>query len=72
MVIIWKIKNIILKPIEAMYADVTGVRAGPDLSKVHTECLNINECAIDDLNTCGAHGYCIGMVFQLEYLVLKP
>ena len=52
-----------------MYADVTGARTGPDLDKVHTECLNIDECSIDDLNTCGAHGNCIGMVLQLEPIV---
>ena len=61
-----------LKPIEAMYADVTGPRTGPDLSKVHTECLNINECAIDDLNTCGLNGNCIGTVSKPEPLVRKP
>lgn len=57
-----------LKPIQAMYADVTGPRTGPDLSKVHTECLNINECAIDDLNTCGLNGNCIGTVSKPEPL----
>ena len=59
----------LLKPIKAMYADVTGARTGPNLDKVHTECLNIDECSIDDLNTCGAHGNCIDMVLQLEPLV---
>ena len=47
-----------------MYNDVTGTRTGPDYSKVLTECLNINECETNDLNTCGLHGNCIGMVID--------
>ena len=45
-----------------MYADVSGARIGPDRSKLHTECLNINECLNEDLNTCGDHGACIDTI----------
>ena len=53
----------------AMYADVSGARIGPDRSKLHTECENINECMNEDLNTCGDNGECIETVFHTQQYV---